>query len=153
TGTGYDAGTDGTPLRLEAALVTPSYFRVLRASPMLGRVFQDDDAVFQKNQFVILSYGLWQEMFGRDPHAVGRDLRLGGGPYRIVGVMPKGFAGLRSETKLWVPLTWRPEQATDQGRHNNNWDMVARLKAGVPIARAQSRIDAWNRHQIERSRL
>jgi predicted permease len=153
TGTGYDAGTDGSPLRLEAGLVSPSYFRVLRASPMLGRVFQDDDAVFQKNQFVILSYGLWQEMFGRDPHAVGRDLRLGGVPHRIVGVMPQGFAGLRSEAKLWVPLTWRPEQATDEGRHNNNWDMVARLKAGVPIARAQSRIDAWNRHQIERSRI
>ena len=52
--------------------VTPSYFRVLRASPMMGRLFTEDDAVYQKNQFAILSYGLWKDMFGRDPGVVGK---------------------------------------------------------------------------------
>ena len=149
TDAGYDAGPEGSPVRLKGDEVTPSYFRVLRASPLMGRLFTEDDAVFQKSQFVILSYGLWKEMFGRDPVVVGKDMRLSGVNYRVVGVMPEGFAQPGREARLWTPLTWRPEQATDDGRHNNNWDMVARLKPGVTMAVAQQRIDALNRHSME----
>ena len=55
------------------------------------------------------------------------------------------------EARLWTPLTWRPEQATNDGRHNNNWDMVARLKPGITLAVAQQHIDALNRHTLENS--
>src|SRR6476661_3789858 len=65
-GTGLDAGAEGSPVRVQADEVTPTYFHVLGASPMMGRSFTEDDAVFLKNQFVILSYGVWKDMFGRD---------------------------------------------------------------------------------------
>jgi predicted permease len=149
TGAGYDAGSEGSPVRLKGDEVTPSYFRVLRGSPIMGRLFTEDDAVFQKSQFVILSHGLWKEMFGRDPLVVGKDIRLSGTNYRVVGVMPEGFAQPGREARLWTPLTWTPDRATDDGRHNNNWEMVARLKPGVTMAVAQQRIDALNRHSIE----
>jgi predicted permease len=149
TTAGYDTGAEGAPVRLKADVVTPSYFHVLRATPMMGRLFTEDDAVFQKSQFVILSYGLWKEMFGRDPQVVGKDMRLSGMNYRVVGVMPGGFGQPGRAARLWTPLTWTPEQATDDGRHNNNWDMVARLKPGVSIALAQQRIDTLNRRSVE----
>ncbi len=149
TDTGYDMGSEGSPVRLKADEVTPSYFHVLRASPMLGRLFGEDDAVFRKNQFVILSYGLWKDMFGRDPGVLGRDVRLSGINYRVIGVMPEAFGHPGREARLWTPLTWSPDQATDDARHNNNWDMVARLKQGVTLAVAQQRIDALNRHSVE----
>ena len=151
TGAGYDTGPEGSPVRIQADQVTPSYFRVLRAAPMMGRLFTEDDAVYQKNQFAILSYGLWKEMFGRDPGVVGKDLRLSGVNYRVVGVMPETFAQPGREARLWTPLTWAPEQGTDDERHSNNWDMVARLKPGVSVALAQQHIDALNRHSIGRS--
>ena len=91
TDTGYDTGPEGSPVRVKADVVTSSYFRVLRASPMMGRLFMEDDAVYQKNQFAILSYGLWKDMFGRDPGVVGKDLRLSGVNYRVIGVMPEAF--------------------------------------------------------------
>ena len=78
TTAGYDTGAEGSPVRLKADVVTPSYFRVLRATPVMGRLFTEDDAVYQKSQFVILSHGLWKEMFGRDPQVVGKDMRLSG---------------------------------------------------------------------------
>ncbi len=149
TDAGYDTGPDGSPVRLKADQVTPSYFRVLRAPPMMGRLFTEDDAVFQKNQFAILSYGLWKDMFGRDPGMVGKDIRLSGVKYRVVGIMPEAFVVPGREARLWTPLTWRPEQATDDERHSNNWDMVARLKPGVTIALVQQHIDALNRHHVE----
>jgi predicted permease len=146
---GYDAGPEGSPVRLKADQVTPSYFRVLRAQPMMGRLFTEDDAVYRKNQFAILSYGLWKDMFGSDPHIVGKDVRLSRVNYRVVGVMPPGFAQPGREARLWTPLNWEPNQATDDGRHSNNWDMIARLKPGVSMAVAQQHIDALNRHSLE----
>src|SRR5207344_2485859 len=53
------------------------------------------------------------------------------------------------EARLWTPLTWAPEQATDDARHNNNWEMVARLGKGVTLQVAQQHIDALNRQSIE----
>jgi len=149
TDAGFDAGAEGSPIRLEADLVTPSYFRVLRVAPMMGRSFTEDDAVFTKNQFAILSYGLWRDMFGRDPNIVGKDIRLSGTPHRIVGVMSEGFTPPGSQGRLWVPLTWRPEQGTDDGRHSNNWELIARLAPGVTMAMAQQRVDALNRYNVE----
>ena len=119
--------------------------------PMMGRLFTEDDAVFEKNQFVILSYGLWKEMFAHDSAILGRDVRLSGVNYRVVGVMPEGFSFPGREARLWVPLTWAARQTTDDARHSNNWDMIARLQPGVTVAAAQQRIDALNRHNIENS--
>ena len=89
---GYDVGSEGSPLRIAAHSVTPSFFHVLRSSPMLGRTFTEDDAVFRRDRFAILSYGLWKDMFARDPAIVGKDIRLSGMPYQVVGVMPESFA-------------------------------------------------------------
>jgi predicted permease len=149
TQAGYDAGGEGAPVRIDGAQITPSYFRVLRATPVMGRLFTEEDAVFLKNQFVILSHGLWRDQFGRDPNVLGKTLRLSGTPYQIVGVMPEGFAGPGSAAKIWVPLTWPAEMTTT--RHNNNWDMIARLKPGVSIIAAQQRIDGLNRYNTEHS--
>jgi predicted permease len=102
---------------------------------------------------VILSHGLWRDTFGHDPQIVGRDIRLSGQAYRVIGVMPEGFTSPGSQAKLWVPLTWDPRQETEDARHSNNWDMIARLKPGVSITVAQQRIDALNRYNTEHSRL
>jgi predicted permease len=150
-GNGFDLGAEGSPVHLEAQSVTPSFFRVLRVSPMVGRAFTEDDAVYKKDQFTILSYGLWKEKFAADVHIVGRDIRLDGVPYRVVGVMPEGFESPGSGAKLWVPLSFKPEQTLDSARHSNSWDMIARLQPGVTVAAAQHRIDVLNKFQVERS--
>jgi predicted permease len=151
-GEGYDVGAEGSPQRINAQIVTPSFFRVLRAAPAVGRAFTEDDATFGKDKFAILSYGLWKDMFGRDRNVLGRDIRLSGVPYRILGVMPESLdlRGVGTDIKLWVPFAFEPRQTTDDARHNNNWGMVARLKPGVTVAYAQRRIDALNKGNIER---
>src|ERR1035438_8155173 len=127
-GNGFDLGSEGSAVHLEAQSITPSFFHVLRISPAVGRAFTEDDAVYKKDQFVILSYGLWKDKFAGDVHIVGRDIRLSGLPYRVVGVMPRGFESPGSGAKLWVPLSFAPEQTLDSARHSNSWDMIARLQ-------------------------
>ena len=147
---GYDVGAEGSPVRIAGEYVTPSYFRALRGTPLLGRLFTDDDAVYGKEKFAILSYAVWRDMFARDPNIPGKDIRLSGVQYRVVGVMPENFGQLRPETKLWVPFSFEPRQTSDDARHSNNWSMIARLKPGITVAYAQQRIDILNRRNMER---
>src|SRR5712692_8059647 len=137
-------------MRIDSQSVTPSFFQVLRASPMLGRAFTEDEAVFKKDQFAILSYGLWRDLFGKDPNAIGKDIRLSGVPYKIVGVMPRGFESPGSLARVWVPLGLPPQMTTDDARHNNNWGMMAQLKPGITLAYARQRSVPLNKHLLDR---
>jgi hypothetical protein len=63
--------------------------------------------------------------------------------------MPESFEAIGRETRLWVPFAFKPEQTTNDARHNNSWGMIARLKPGVTLQRAQQRIDALNRANLD----
>ena len=146
---GYDVGLEGSPHRIDGNYVTPSYFKILRIQPILGRTFTEEEAVLGKDKVAILSEGLWKEMFAKSRDVLGKDIRLSGVPYRIVGVMPEGFGRLGEEPRIWVPFAFRPDQTSDDARHSNNWDMIARLRPGVTIAYAQQRIDTLNRRNLD----
>ena len=147
-GAGHDVGMNGSPARLNGQNVTPSFFRVLRVSPLLGRIFTEEETVFGKDKYAVLGYGLWKDMFGKDPAVVGKDIRLNAVPYRILGVMPEGFAAPGSEARVWTPMAFDPR--TEYERHSNSWGMIARLKPGVTLRQAQERIDALNRANLDR---
>jgi predicted permease len=145
---GYDVGAEGTAQRISGEYVTPSYFRVLETQPILGRTFTDDEAVQGKDRVAILTESLWVEMFARDPNVLGRDIRLSGVPYSIVGVMPDTFRVLNNDRRLWVPFAFTPEQTSDGARHSNNWGMIARLKPGVTVTQARQRLDILNKENL-----
>jgi predicted permease len=135
---------NGTPARVRGTMVTPSYFRLLRVAPALGRAFSEQEAEPGNEKKAVLSYALWQSQFGGDPQAIGKDIRLDGQPYSIIGVMPKGFYFLNPEVMLWMPLAFTAQQKDDQQRHNNSYQNIARLKPGASIQQAQQQIDALN---------
>src|SRR5579885_1447875 len=93
---GYDVGTGASAQRITGEYVTPSYFRVFRVPPVKGRVFSEDEAVQGRDKEAVLSEGLWKEMYASDPNVLGRDIRLNGIPYRIVGVVPDRLAALQA---------------------------------------------------------
>ena len=141
---------NGTPTRLRAMNVTPSFFRVLRVRPRLGRTFVDDEGEVGNNRKILLSYGLWRSGFAGDPAIVGRDARIDGETYTIVGVMPQDFVYLRPDVMLWRPLAFTAAQKSDDMRHSNNLQQIARLKARATIERAQAEIDALNAANLDR---
>jgi hypothetical protein len=90
---GRNASIDqnGTPIRVRVTQATPSFFRLLRVGPALGRAFTEQDGEVGNEKKVILSYAFWQSQFGGAPDAIGKEIRLDGQLYTVVGVMPKGF--------------------------------------------------------------
>jgi predicted permease len=139
----------GSPVRLQSQAVTPSFFRVLRAQPALGRIFTEDETTPGNNRKIILSYGLWQSQFGGAADVIGREMRLDGNVHTVVGVMPRSFEFLSDEVMFWTPLAFSPEDKSDARRHSNNWTEIARLKPGATIEQAQTQVDAVNAGIIE----
>ncbi len=143
-------GQDGQPTRVRVGNVTPSYFRLMAVPPALGRAFTEDEGEVGKEKRVVLSDALWRSRFGADPAVLGKDLRLDGEPYVIVGVMPPGFQRADTDTGLWRALAFTAEQKSDQHRHSNNYWNVGRLKPGATLAQARAQIDALNAANMER---
>ena len=141
---------NGTATRVRAMNVTPSFFRVLGVQPHLGRTFTDAEGE-QGNQLkIVLSYGLWQSAFGGDASIVGRDVRLDGNTYAVVGVMPQDFMYQRPDVMLWRSLAFTPVQKSDQMRHSNNFQQIARLKPGATFEQAQLEINRLNAANLDR---
>ncbi len=139
---------NGSPQQIRGMLVTPSWFKLLRVSPAFGRAFTEEEGEIGSDQKVILSYGLWQQLYAGDKSALGRELRISGRPFTIVGVMPPDFNFIDPDVRLWVPLAFTAEQKTVQ--HSNNWYHIGRLKPGATLQQAQAQVNALNNANLER---
>ena len=133
----------GEAIQVRGLAVTPSFFSTLQRQPALGRAFTEAEAVPGADKQVILAHGLWQSRFGGDASIVGRDIRLNGEPYKVVGVLPRDFELPGREIGALVPFAFTPQQMSDAGRGNEFSQMIARLRPGATIeeANAQMRDD------------
>lgn len=139
----------GVPQRIEGMSATPSLFRLLRVQPALGRSFTDEEGEIGDERRVILSHGLWQQLYAGDSDAIGGEIRLNGEAHTIVGVMPADFTFVDPDIRLWTPLAFTREQ--NQTHHSsNNWYNVGRLKSGATLEQAQAQVDALNAANLER---
>jgi len=133
-------GLKGSPQRVLGAAVSPSLFGILGAKPMLGRTFLAEEAQPGREKEVVLSYGLWQRVFAANPRVVGSTVDIEGVPMTVVGVMGKGF-DYPSETEIWAPLAFGPDDLSENSRGSHGLEVLARLRDGVSFAQAQGDMD------------
>ncbi|HKP87591.1 MAG TPA: ABC transporter permease [Blastocatellia bacterium] len=138
----------GTPERLGVVQTSSNLFSILGATPALGRVFLPEEDEPGKPPTAILSYGLWQRLFGGDPNVIDQAITLSGRSYTVVGVMPATFSlsyevmptvGAIAEADLLLPLPMSAERMNSQG--DENYNLMARLKPGATITEAQAELD------------
>ncbi|HEV3059866.1 MAG TPA: ABC transporter permease, partial [Vicinamibacterales bacterium] len=139
-------GTDADVLN--TAQVSQDFFGILRVPPVVGHAFTEEEtsrasfstanAPTGPDPVVILAHGVWMQRFGGDANVVGRTLMLERRPFRIVGVMPAGFAMPDAGVQLWIP--WRVADGDPRDQHYLGG--VARLKAGVSVAHAEDVLNA-----------
>jgi predicted permease len=136
--------------RLFAVRGTPSFYRIAGARPIHGRIFTETEGEAGQDLKVLLGEGLWRREYGARADIVGTSVRLNGQPYEVVGVVPATFRFLWNDIDLWLPAAFTPEEKADDRRHSNNWQMIARLRAGATIDQAQQELDALNARNDER---
>ena len=133
---------DAEPERIGAAMVSAGFFDVMRAQPLLGRLFLPDDQEDGNDLVVVISDGLWNRRFGGDPKVIGREIRLNLVPYMVVGVLPPGFTSLPQRilaqpAELYRPLAETHDEDMRSARHLR---AVARLQEGTELEEAQAAI-------------
>jgi putative ABC transport system permease protein len=152
------ATTKGQNENAVGQYVSGNYFSVLGVQPVAGRMLlpSDDDASVANPSVAVISYGYWQQKFGADPSAVGKQMEIEGYPFTIVGVAPPEFSGLQvgSPEQFWVPLAAEPIFHTQSWlpRYSYHWlYVVGRLKPGVTREQAQSNSSVIFRRILEQT--
>jgi putative ABC transport system permease protein len=141
----YTLTGQGEPQRINGGEPTAGFFRVLGIQPVLGRFFTIDEDKPGGPRVAVISYQSWQRRFSARPDILGQSMILDGAPYTIIGVMPRRFAypGLKT-SEFWAPLGEDP----GKGRFQHQYSVIARLKPGISITRAQADMSAIA-HRLE----
>ena len=124
----------GSPEALVGVRTSADFGRVLGIGPAMGRMFGSAEDRAGANHVVLLSDGLWKRKFASDPKILGKQIRLDGQMYSVLGVMPRDFRFPSKETELWVPLAL--DLSTSE-RGNSFLTTVARLKPGITLQNAE----------------
>jgi len=139
-------GADGSE-SIEGMVVTKNYFDLTGLEPVLGRTFVETEAKGTTTPVIVLGYDLWQRKFNRDPHIIGKTVRISRQetPPTVIGVMPPGIRFLPAPgaakepnynvnglVDFWIPVTPNPARMKSRG-----WNVVARLRNGTTPAQAQ----------------
>jgi predicted permease len=141
--------SDNEPQKIQGAFVSSNFFSLMGGEPTLGRTFTEAE-MQQRERLVILSHGFWQSRFNGAPDVLGRDVRLNGENWRVVGVMPEQFQFPFRGVKLWVPLTTNPYAEPDPNDPSNlnrpqgeaRFQVIARLRPNAALKDAQAEMNA-----------
>src|SRR5436190_3984945 len=139
--TGY-----GEAERIPTAQISADLFAALRAKPLIGRVFTNDEDKPGAAPVVVLSYPLWQRRFGGQVNILNQSLTFNGRIYTVIGVMPPEYA-FPTRVEMWVPVGPLSDDPNWQQRGNHpGLYGVARLKPGVTQAQAQADMNTVAAH-------
>ena len=134
SGGSFNVGSSDRPEQVAGSLRTPGFFTMEGLPMMWGRDFLPEEGQPGRDHVVILSHRLWSRHFAEDRTILGREIRMNGEPYTVVGILPPGIHD-RFNSQLWVPLVLQSEQID---RNPRPVLVMARLKNGVSRAQAQA---------------
>lgn len=148
-GSGNTVGEPGSTERVGSLRVTPSFFPLLGVDPLLGRTFTEEEMMRGNHRKVVLTQAFWEEQFGGDASALGRDLRVDGEPYTVVGVLPDHLTLPRTTARIIIPIPFDEEDFSLERWHSNSYQMLARLAPGSSLEQATAQNDALNEALID----
>ena len=150
-GGGTYAG-DGDPVRLSGLRVDANVFSALGVSAAIGRTFvPGDDSTAVAPTVAVLTYGVWQRVFGGDSSIVGKSISLSGRMRTVVGVLPPSFFfPTVAEAEIFTPLDLTPIlNDANRARKFHFLGAIGRLRPGVSVEQAASELGSIAR-RLER---
>jgi predicted permease len=151
-GFGVTLARQGQAEQLSAELVSGNFFQTLGVGAAMGRVLTpQDDGAPGANPVVVLGHGYWVEKCGANPELLNQTVTLNGHPVVVIGVAEARFRGLRpgNTPDLYVPIAMqkavKPTWDIMEDRSFRWLNIFARLKPGMPLARAQAATDVTYR--------
>jgi predicted permease len=141
--------SDGKPENVYGAMVSGNLLSTLQVKAIIGRDFlPEEDVVPDKFPVAIISYSLWNRVFAKDPAIAGKQIKLNGHSFTIIGVTPQSFTGtdLFYRPEIFVPNMMSAEITADgadilKQRTYRAFSMYGRLNPGVTVAEAQAEMN------------
>jgi putative ABC transport system permease protein len=128
------------PQRVRTGVVSAAFFDVLGVEPVLGRTFREGEDALGSEPLLVLSHSYWQDRLGADPNVIGRRFEMNDRVHTVVGVLPP-LPGYPDENDVYMPASacpFRSSPATMENRQARGYQAFARVRAGVPLERAQA---------------
>ena len=141
---------DGTLERVQGALVSGNFLRVLGREPALGRLPSSwaqnaaDPTAALGTPEVVVSHSFWRTRLGADPSILGKAMPLDGGVATIAGVMPAnvqfpiGGIGV-TPAEVFAPYELSAQVMNRRADNYGTW-AFARLADGVSVERASAAV-------------
>ena len=126
--------------RVTGEAVSANFFRTLRVASQQGRLFvPEDENSAGGNRVAVLSDGLWERRFQRDPSIIGKAIFYNENLYTVAGVAQAGFTGVQAgvPVDVWVPIAAEYSAADLQGRWGDGFQLFTRLNPRVNVAAAE----------------
>lgn len=128
--------------------VSANYFGVLGLPPLVGRSFTPGEDVPGNHAVVMVGEKFWRDHLGASEAALGRELRFGGKPYTLIGVVGDRYTGLLPlmQVSFWVQtpaaddLGPASETSMLERRGSHSFHVIGRLAAGATIEQARAEV-------------
>ena len=140
--------SNGQPEPILQVTASSNYFKVLGFQPLFGRTHGEEKSGGVNE--AVLSHELWQKRFGASGDVIGTTIRISGASFVIVGVMPPAPHDVAiGWGDIWTPIHWYNLQQNRATSYRARYlRVLGRLKPGVSMTQAQSRMDILQR-QLE----
>jgi predicted permease len=132
--------------------VSCNAYSELGTTPLFGRLLTPDDSNLSAGanpEVAVIGYEFWQRRLGGAPDIVGKQIRIEGHPFTIVGVTRKWFTGLTTgePPEITVPLPAMPLITSDgfdvESRSILWLYPIGRLKEGVTTEQARAQLQSF----------
>jgi putative ABC transport system permease protein len=127
----------GAAAQVQAARMSPSGFRIAGVSPLMGRVFTEEDVVPGAPPVAVIGAATWRALFDARTDVTGQQITIGDTVATVIGVMPDGFK-FPVNHGFWMPLDLRePPVGGLRG--------FGRLRQGSSIEQAEAELVSLGR--------
>ena len=125
------------PVRVDIAEVSSGFFEALGVEPVRGRGFVAEEQRLHGTPAAIISDNYWHRYLGGAADLSKIQLKLEGGVYPVIGVMPPEF-DFPPGAAAWIPRKFDP----DLSRTGHNWRCIGRVRDGMTVAQARANLGA-----------
>lgn len=144
TFTGFTITGRSEPEQVQGFYAAANYLSVLGVAPALGRFFSADEDRPGGEPVAVISHAYWTKNYNASPSVLGQALTIDGRPHTIIGVLPPALSRFPfNQIQVWAPRPAEVPFLVPQQLNNGAFafEVVARLKPGVSLARAQEQVN------------
>ncbi len=139
-GQSFTLGEENSPVRAEGLRAAPEWFDLFQQHPIVGRFFSAEEQQPGRDHVVVLTEVFWRSNYHADPQVVGREIRMGGESYTIIGVASNFGGNMMSTLRVIVPFLRGSYAEQPDARYLGEIKMIARLKPGVTLEAGRAQL-------------